>query len=253
MENYLNLSENLLNRLNRDYEDNLIKLNVGNNIKRKTNLTMSDSCENNISIMISEILKSKKYKYIIDAYFSCKANKTTKLYRPDITIIDGNEIVGMLEIKAQMGYSGPQSPDDYNKKLDTFLKSEITTKYDDLHKAKCLEETIQFWNSFENNDKKNNKISFTISPDANYYVLTVLSKNHCHNVEETIENFEKYKNKYNKIHFYALYNENVWYDSLLETNAHQIFEYGTNTAIDSKIKELYGFKKFVEDIKNNLK
>ena len=80
--------------------------NVGGNknIKRYTYLTMSGYVENAIAVLINDILKSKgkKYKYIIDAQLSVDS----KLYRPDIVIYDDdNNIHGLVEIKAQLGYA----------------------------------------------------------------------------------------------------------------------------------------------------
>ena len=72
MEDHLKYSEKLMKRLENDYANNLRKLKIEENIYRRVNLLMSNSCEDNIARMIKEILddNKKEYRYIVDVYLS---------------------------------------------------------------------------------------------------------------------------------------------------------------------------------------
>lgn len=73
---------------------------LANNIYKGHLCTMSSDVEDQIAIFLSKILPDG-YKFFIDPQIS--VNK--KNHRPDLLIINrNNDVVAMIEIKAQMGY-----------------------------------------------------------------------------------------------------------------------------------------------------
>ena len=101
----------------KDCYDNLETDNIGgnSNICRYTRPSMSGYVENAVAILINDILKDKKLNYIIDAQLS--VGKSQPL-RPDIIIYnENNEILGIVEVKSQLGYAGDFSYVEYNKKI----------------------------------------------------------------------------------------------------------------------------------------
>ena len=249
MEDHLKYSEKLMKRLENDYANNLRKLKIEENIYRRVNLLMSNSCEDNIARMIKEILddNKKEYRYIVDVYLSPISQK--KLYRPDILIIDKNKnnIVGIVEIKAQMGYCGDLHFNEYEKTLEILNEGVIIKNDSGISKIHN-----DFWNTFE---KDNGNIHLTIDKNVNIFVVTVLTRNHRSNVEQTIRNYLK-ENKNNNIHYNVLYNESIWYDNLKSENKNELYENGkeytprnNKQKITLVIKQEFGFKKFVDNIK----
>ena len=91
--------------------------NIGGykNINRYTKPTMANYAENAIAILINEILKEKKYNYLIDAQLYVGKSKTI---RPDIIIYDNNNVIhGIIQVKAQIGYETENVKEKYNTKL----------------------------------------------------------------------------------------------------------------------------------------
>lgn len=73
---------------------------LGNNIFRSHLRSLSTDIENEITIFISKLLK-ENYKFFIDSSVYIKGKEN----RPDLLIVNNkNEVVALIEIKAQMGH-----------------------------------------------------------------------------------------------------------------------------------------------------
>ena len=136
-----NIRENFTDYLKTKYEKlELENINKCSNIKRHTKPIMAEYVENSIAILLNDIL-GKKYDYIIDSQISVDDKK---IVRPDIIICDKNNIIhGIIEVKAQLGYS-KIDPEKYNKKNNEIkeasnnnkLKINNKTSGDDSNKEK---------------------------------------------------------------------------------------------------------------------
>ncbi len=156
------------------------------NIKRYTKPSMSNYTENAIALLINKI-KKNQLNYLIDPQLSVD-NK--KIIRPDIIIYDkDNVIVGIIEVKSQLGYAGNFNQEDYNQKIKQLKKTS------DKHLLAL---------------KKQN-INFSISDNCKNFIVILMSSNN-HN------NLEKFKDTNYFVLFEKEKNKNLWYDTLsLET------------------------------------
>lgn len=85
------------------------------NITRYTKPIMSDYVENAVALLIDKI-KGNQLNYLIDSQLSVG----NKIVRPDIIIYDKNNvIVGIAEVKSQLGYAGNFNKEDYNERIET--------------------------------------------------------------------------------------------------------------------------------------
>ncbi len=115
--------------------DETHSINGRKNINRHTRLIMSSYAENGIALLIDSILsvKGKKYKYIVDAQITIDK----KTIRPDIVIYDDskgiNEVVGIVEIKSQLGYEGKFTKEEYfDKRVNSLKKRTFKIKNPDV-------------------------------------------------------------------------------------------------------------------------
>ena len=274
MKEVYKIAKKLLYDLGKEYEKNKEKLNIlnaygekGNNIYRRINIAMSYSCEDLISILIAKELKEENYLYIVDTYLSYKNGNSKHNYRPDIIIVKVNkqkkinEIVGIVEVKAQMGYCKIINPSKYETMLDILQNNNLIMKFDSDEKIdKNDDKYNEFWNNFFIS-KQNNKepiIKFKCSRKTKVYIVNFLSKNHVLNVERTIKEFDSIKPK--RTMFYTLYNETKWYDNLNDNNEKDDFLYENSmrnkefkykdkiNIITNKERYNHGFEMFVKDI-----
>ena len=166
----------------KDCYDILETDNIGgnSNICRYTRPSMSGYVENAVAILINDILKDKKLNYIIDAQLS--VGKSQPL-RPDIIIYnENNEILGIVEVKSQLGYAGDFSYVEYNKKIKTI---KIAGKKGLL-------------------SIKSRNLTFTVSNSCLDCVVIFMSSNHPKVIE-----------KFKKVNHYVLFDDKyVWYDNL---------------------------------------
>ena len=91
------------------------------NIYRGHSRSISTDIEDAIAIFISDILHEDKYKILSDPSIYINHKK----HRPDILVVDkNNEVILLIEIKAQMGYCRDASPvlNDMIKNNDMFKK-----------------------------------------------------------------------------------------------------------------------------------
>lgn len=278
--------ENNIKKLANDFakniKDNYEHLNeekvtyIKSGIVRKINLTMSNICENEVALLVSKVLK-KKYNYIIDVYLSYyDDNNKKQSYRPDIVIIDTqkkdnriiNKIVGIIEVKSQMGYCGIITPEDFQKKL-RLADSKISFYKEDYEQFN--DNVKEYYKSMGIKEaKKECYIECTIGNNINIYIVNVIANNHINNVEGTIY---KFKDDKSNVHFYNLFgnnksNLNIWYNTISYDN---IYESDTSTKnvnipikknnkvietieyeLTHKIREKHGFEQFITDIKKNL-
>ena len=152
------------------------------NIKRYTKPSMSNYTENAIALLINKI-KKNQLNYLIDPQLSVD-NK--KIIRPDIIIYDKNNvIVGIIEVKSQLGYAGNFNKEDYNKKIKQLKKA---------------------------SDKnllalKKQNMYFSISDNCKNFIVILMSYNN-HN------NLEKFKGTNYFVLFEKENNKNLWYDTL---------------------------------------
>ena len=99
------------------------KKQLKTNIYRGHSRSISTDIEDAIAIFISDILHEDKYKILSDPSIYINHKK----HRPDILVVDkNNEVILLIEIKAQMGYCRDASPvlNDMIKNND-MLKKEI--------------------------------------------------------------------------------------------------------------------------------
>lgn len=217
-------------------------IDIKRGIVRKINLAMASTCENVVATSIAEILKNRDYKYIIDCYISYgKKNR----YRPDILIINKeNTIVGIVEVKAQMGYCGMLDPRTYHSKLKEIKESkdEIRIKFQEKEYSILPDDLRKFYDEL-GYDKKNKLIKLKLSHNAHLFIVNVLSSNHTKNVEGTIYNFEN--NKEEDVQFYSIFGQKVWYNEVSYTN---LF-----SSINGDEKTKYNFKQFCLDLNKYVK
>lgn len=152
------------------------------NIKRYTKPSMSNYTENAIALLINKI-KKNQLNYLIDPQLSVD-NK--KIIRPDIIIYDKNNvIVGIIEVKSQLGYAGNFNKEDYNKKIKQLKKAS------DKNLLALKKQNMYF--SISDNCK-------------NFIVILMFSNNH--------NNLEKFKGTNYFVLFEKENNKNLWYDTL---------------------------------------
>lgn len=97
------------------------KKQLKTNIYRGHSRSISTDIEDAIAIFISDILHEDKYKILSDPSIYINHKK----HRPDILVVDkNNEVILLIEIKAQMGYCRDASPvlNDMIKNNDMFKK-----------------------------------------------------------------------------------------------------------------------------------
>ena len=97
------------------------KKQLKTNIYRGHSRSISTDIEDAIAIFISDILREDKYKILSDPSIYINHKK----HRPDILVVDkNNEVILLIEIKAQMGYCRDASPvlNDMIKNNDMFKK-----------------------------------------------------------------------------------------------------------------------------------
>lgn len=231
------------------YSDEKSKL-IDEEIHRKINLSMSNACEDGVAKLVLSLL-GKEYKCIVDTYLSCES-KGGKQYRPDITIIKPhkngvNEILAIIEVKAQMGYCGVLKPSNFENKIDRFQKYQIKFSDKEYDNLKPIEKSFYLELGVNDNHKY---IECTISKNFNIFVVNVLASNHTKNVEETINYFEKSKSE--TANFYALYGKDAWYDNIGLSSIYELDDKEKNN-INQEIRKRHGFEQFITDIKNLLK
>ena len=281
---YSKLIEELSNNLKEKYNEYLDNRNeyLDSRIIRKINLTMSNACENEIALLVSKVL-NKDYNIIIDAYLSYTdenaKKRKNKTYRPDIIVIKTckehdnivNEIVGIIEVKAQMGYTGILTPDMYEYRLDRLKGNSIC--FSDEEYELLSKDALKYYGKMGlTNEHK--AIDYRISDNLNIFVVNVMASNHSSNVEDTIACFDKKKSK---VHFYTIYDNHIWYNKL---SSEKLFELNKDEKlidkevkiikinknglleeqkkkisfkINKKVREEHGISKFIDDIKGNIK
>lgn len=272
--NIKTLADDLGNNIKIAYDKNNLEKEkyLKNNVMRKINLTMSTVCENEVALLVSKLIKGK-YSILVDVYLPYKnENNKKKLYRPDIAIIKTykkndkiiNEIVGLIEVKSQMGYSGILSPDDFTEKLKKLKPSKIKITLDEYERLS--KDAKNFYMNLGIVEAKDSQyIEYIIGSKLNIFIVNVMGTNHVKNVEGTIYKFLKNDSR---IHFYNLYGQNknetdLWYHNLSYKNIYENNDEIKKVNItrkdnkktehikymlDKKIRENHGFEKFVEDI-----
>ena len=279
----LRISQDLANYIKNEYDYYYKKKkeDINSNIYRKINITMSSTCESAIAKVISNLIGNDNYNFIIDAYLPYKKEigKRRKYYRPDIIIIDrkkGNKIVGIVEVKSQMGYCGTLHPIEFENKISNLEKSGyIVFSKEELEQidADNDEKVNQFLNGLTINGSKTKKqIKFEFDDHIGIYVVNIMASNHMSNVENTIGLFDNDAKLTNRVHFYTLYerstkdsNEKVWYYNLNKAKLFEDYggedlyidrkvtinkkEYKVNYNFTSSLRNKYGFNQFVIDIK----
>lgn len=258
------------------------------NIVRKINLPMSSYCEDEVAIASQKIL-GNEYDFLIDVNLSFNGKKK---YRPDIVIFKRNngvnKIVGIIEVKAQMGYCDTPDlkPSTYMKKIDRLRKSKkkkilfnnkdidsMTPKQEIIDKSNLIDiendgKLLDFYQKFmkdnEKLSKKNNFIEYEIADNLNVFVVNVLCSNHMNKVKEAIYRFDHEIS--DNVHFYCLFgidsdNPNkLWYNNL---EYDKLFggdkDFGDEVdkrvskkkyLITKKTKEKHGFEQFYKDLKS---
>ena len=152
------------------------------NIKRYTKPSMASYTENAIALLIDKI-KGNELNYLIDSQLFVGHKK---VIRPDIIIYDKNNvIVGVVEVKSQLGYAGSFSKEQYNKKI------------------KMLKEASD--NGVLSITKMN--MNFSVSNNCQYFIAILMSSNN-HN------NLKKFKGTNYFVLFEKEKGKNLWYDNL---------------------------------------
>jgi hypothetical protein len=163
--------------------------NVGGykNIKRYTKPIMSEYVENAVAIFINDVLKNKKLNFCIDPQLSV-GERNPK--RPDIIIYNNNnEILGIVEVKSQLGYSHDFNSKDYYKRIKKM-------------KAASKKGLLRLKNE-EPKTEEDKYIYFTISKKCIDFVVIL-----------TAENGHKNLEKYKKVNHYLLFNKGIWYNEM---------------------------------------
>ena len=171
------------------------KINNCSNIRRYTMPIMAGNVENGIAILLNNILKKKKYNYLIDPQLSIGKRQ---VIRPDIIIYDNNfEIHGIIEVKSQLGYS------EIDK---TEYKKRIKKIKDAAKKAK-----LKVNKAFTDN-QEDKPTYFSVSQTCKDCIIILMNAND-HGKTEEIE-------KIKDINYFLLFkgekNEELWYDTLSE-------------------------------------
>ena len=284
------ISKEMANHLVKEYKNNDKKKRkyINNGVIRKISLTMASICEDEVAYLVANIL-GDNYKCIVDASLSqydSKANKT-KNYRPDILIIKNDKInkknilVGIIEVKAQMGYCGVLNPDEFKNKIN-ILKS----LDDDKRIIKFSKNEYKYFNKdvkcfYEDMGmtEDNYYIKYEVANNLNLFIVNVLASNHPTNVNGTIDYFDNHSD--DSVKFYCLYGMNdnykeekkdddsniLWYsdlkdiyrfelddsvkhgeytiENISDNNKKEKFEY----TITQNIRKKHGFSQFIKDLK----
>ncbi len=284
MENYEKYANNLANYLKKDYNTKIEEKYkyIDKKIFRKINLPMASACEDGIANIISEVLNSK-YNYLVDVHLKRKKTngERKKSYRPDIVIINPNtnddkiEIVGIIEVKAQMGYCPIYEPDYFKKEKDELdQESYIEFSEEEMKMIRDVPDLEKFLSNklHLKEEKECWKIKYTLSKSLKILVVNVLASNHEAKIEKTIYNFDHPKQECNDIYFYTLFGniyENnkkikVWYRNL---DVRYVYENNTKKSkrnykrakeeitidIEQKEREKHGFKQFINDLQKFFK
>lgn len=275
--NVKELSNELGERIKNAYEfyTSMKEDYIDKRIIRKIGLPMSNSCENEIARMISKILNNK-YNIIVDSYipYNDVITKKNKLYRPDIIIIktykrEGkivNEIIAIVEVKAQMGYCGILNTKVYEDKITGLFSDEFNISNDEYERLSCNAQKFYINMGLEEiKDKKT--IKYEINNNLKIFIVNLMDSNHVKNVEGTIGNFIDNKSNVN---FYNLYGansniQNIWYNNLGYSciyelnNVEKYVDISTKNENGSKkisynltqdVRKKHGFEQFINDIKN---
>lgn len=172
----------IINYLKGKYNSLEYEIEGNKNIKRYTKPSMSNYTENAIALLINKI-KQNQLNYLIDPQLSVGDKK---IIRPDIIIYDKNNvIVGIGEVKSQLGYAGNFNKEEYNQKIKKLKKA---------------------------SDKnilvlKKQNMYFSISDNCKNFIVILMSSNN-HN------NLEKFKGTNYFVLFEKENNKNLWYDTL---------------------------------------
>ena len=190
---------NLIKYIEEKYE-NLEMKNIGGkeNIERYTRPIMSEFVENAVAILIDDILKGKKYKYIIDSQLIIGERNPL---RPDIIIADKDNVIhGIVEVKAQLGYAGDFKVSEYNKKINRIKKAA----------KKGLLSINKKERNIETSKEKVNKEKYTLSDDFKDFIVILMSANDNDNLKNFIgtEHFLLFSGRKGDNH--------QWYDNLTE-------------------------------------
>ena len=169
------------------------------NIKRYTKPSMASYTENAIALLIDNIKKSK-LNYLIDSQLSvCKS----KIIRPDIIIYDKNNvIIGIAEIKSQLGYAGNFNVKDYNKKIK-MLKEASNKGILSISKI---------------------NMNFSISDKCKFFIVVLMSSN-------SHDNLKKLKGTNYFVLFEKEKGKKLWYDNLSAKYINKK-EHGYNQFVD---------------------
>lgn len=254
-EDYVNgFCERMRIRFNQN--EKVKKTHIEKNVLRKISLTMASICEDAVASLVADIL-DKKYKILVDMYLSYVDNGKNKRYRPDIvifkTIYKGdkkiNEIVGIVEVKAQMGYCGVLEFKEFEVKLNE-LNGKIEFSKEDYELLS--DEEKNFYKDLDIEGAKETA-KFVVSEMAKIYVVNVFNRIHHNNVIGTIKSF---KNKPNdRAKFYTFFHENdknqeIWYHEL---SNECLFETSTSKKLIDQISDeeklTHGLSQFINDIR----
>ncbi len=232
---------NYIKKKYNDLEEEMIYIGGNKNINRHTRLSMSGYVENAIAILIDDILskKGKKYNYLVDVQLIVDK----KTYRPDIIIYDDNNVIyGMVEVKAQLGYSGNFNKDNsfivrenniINGRSIMAKDRKISDKIFDLtNEIKVLsmnkeknKELIKTKREEKNRLLEKEGIPYTLDKKCKDMVIILMSTN-------SHKNFNNFKD----LNSYVLFlddQETVWYNNLnekhLNTNTHTTDKYKNHT------------------------
>ena len=283
MEKYENYIQDMANSLKKEYEaliENKSK-NLDNRIYRKICTPMASACEDEVARLVSKVL-NKKYMYLIDVYLKREKEqeKAQKGYRPDIIIIEPNDkgikIVGIIEVKSQMGYCPVYKPSDFKDKIEklkkkdckiSFSKEEMTVIMNKKNKKlrefmKKCNLPIEDLNPYDPQKDaiakyKKQLLEYTIDfKDLKIFVVNIIASNHESKVEETILNFEKNKSLKN-IKFYTLFGNNeeadAWYNNLSINNIYEKSEKNKESKVNENMRKKHGFMQFLKDLQDSFK
>jgi len=88
----------------------------------------SSACEDLIAIGISEMIP-QRYNLLVDYPLTvrCKDQKRAEMIYPDITILSGDKLIGLIEVKNDLGYMSEDWERQNREKLETLQKAELIT------------------------------------------------------------------------------------------------------------------------------